>query len=298
MADNKSIQDILGDVLDTSGANPVLRTSGGGGASPVTTEGDVIVGDGSGDEARLAIGANETVLTSNGTTATWAAAGGGGSETAMDPMNLSYHTWTQNFVESSAGSVLLDWSSAGTISSMQTDLFTGMQIQGDNTNDFNFSKAFPTIAGDTGNTGGFDSTTRMIFAFGMKWTVNQNDDYIGFGTADGSITGVINPIATASDRACFTYNALDQKLYAVTSDGSSVTATDVDSELTFAGQHNYYIIDIDYTATNTVKFYINGSLVATHTTNLPDGTFSLYGAAEEDGTNDVITTPWNISIKY
>lgn len=41
--------------------------------SPVTTAGDLIIGNGSNSSTRLAIGSNGTVLTSNGTTATWAA---------------------------------------------------------------------------------------------------------------------------------------------------------------------------------------------------------------------------------
>jgi hypothetical protein len=49
--------------------------------SPVTTEGDLIIGDAGGDETRLPIGAADRVLTSNGTTATWEEpAGGGGME--------------------------------------------------------------------------------------------------------------------------------------------------------------------------------------------------------------------------
>jgi hypothetical protein len=47
--------------------------------SPVTTTGDLILGNGTNSSTRLAIGANTYVLTSNGTTATWAAATGGGS---------------------------------------------------------------------------------------------------------------------------------------------------------------------------------------------------------------------------
>jgi hypothetical protein len=46
--------------------------------SPVTTTGDLIIGNGTNSATRLAIGANTYVLTSNGTTATWAASGGGG----------------------------------------------------------------------------------------------------------------------------------------------------------------------------------------------------------------------------
>jgi hypothetical protein len=45
--------------------------------SPITTAGDLILGNGANTTTRLAIGANGYVLTSNGTTATWAANSGG-----------------------------------------------------------------------------------------------------------------------------------------------------------------------------------------------------------------------------
>lgn len=47
--------------------------------SPVTTTGDLIIGNGTNSATRLAIGASTYVLTSNGTTASWAASSGGGS---------------------------------------------------------------------------------------------------------------------------------------------------------------------------------------------------------------------------
>ena len=47
--------------------------------SPVTTTGDLIIGNGTNSATRLAIGASTYVLTSNGTTATWSAASGGGT---------------------------------------------------------------------------------------------------------------------------------------------------------------------------------------------------------------------------
>lgn len=46
--------------------------------SPVTTTGDLILGNGTNSSTRLAIGTNGYVLTSNGTTASWQAGGGGG----------------------------------------------------------------------------------------------------------------------------------------------------------------------------------------------------------------------------
>jgi hypothetical protein len=45
--------------------------------SPITTTGDIIIGNGTNSSGRLAIGSNTYVLTSNGTTATWAAPTGG-----------------------------------------------------------------------------------------------------------------------------------------------------------------------------------------------------------------------------
>ena len=58
--------------------------------SPVTTTGDLIIGNGTNSATRLAIGANTYVLTSDGTTASWQAASGGvttfsGGTTGLTP---------------------------------------------------------------------------------------------------------------------------------------------------------------------------------------------------------------------
>jgi len=50
--------------------------------SPITTTGDLIIGNGSNSATRLGIGSNGYVLTSNGTTAAWQAASGGSSSQA------------------------------------------------------------------------------------------------------------------------------------------------------------------------------------------------------------------------
>ena len=60
--------------------------------SPITTTGDLIIGNGANSATRLAIGSSNTVLTSNGTTATWAAAGGGQLQTEIF---TSPGTWTK-----------------------------------------------------------------------------------------------------------------------------------------------------------------------------------------------------------
>jgi len=50
--------------------------------SPITTTGDIIIGNGTNSATRLGIGSNGYVLTSNGTTAAWQASGGGSSSQA------------------------------------------------------------------------------------------------------------------------------------------------------------------------------------------------------------------------
>ena len=62
--------------------------------SPVTTTGDLIIGNGTNSATRLAIGANGYVLTSNGTTATWAASTGGVTSFSAGTTGLTPNTAT------------------------------------------------------------------------------------------------------------------------------------------------------------------------------------------------------------
>tara|TARA_R110000868_G_scaffold24674_2_gene97066 strand:- start:22470 stop:24656 length:2187 start_codon:yes stop_codon:yes gene_type:complete len=67
--------------------------------SPVTTTGDLIIGNGTNSATRLAIGANSYVLTSNGTTASWQASSGGvttfsGGTTGLTPATATSGTIT------------------------------------------------------------------------------------------------------------------------------------------------------------------------------------------------------------
>jgi len=78
--------------IATGGTGQTTATAAFDALSPITTTGDLIVGNGSNSATRLAIGANNTVLTSNGTTATWAAAGGGNIQTQIF---TSPGTWTK-----------------------------------------------------------------------------------------------------------------------------------------------------------------------------------------------------------
>ena len=69
--------------------------------SPITTTGDLIIGNGTNSATRLAIGANTYVLTSNGTTATWAAGGGGGSVTISNDTTTATNLYPSFFAATS-----------------------------------------------------------------------------------------------------------------------------------------------------------------------------------------------------
>jgi len=64
--------------LASGGTGQTTKAAAFNALSPVTTTGDLIIGNGTNSNTRLAIGTNGYVLTSNGTTASWQAGGGGG----------------------------------------------------------------------------------------------------------------------------------------------------------------------------------------------------------------------------
>jgi len=63
--------------IANGGTGQSTASAGFNALSPITTTGDLIIGNGSNSATRLGIGSNGYVLTSNGTTASWAASTGG-----------------------------------------------------------------------------------------------------------------------------------------------------------------------------------------------------------------------------
>lgn len=64
--------------LTAGGTGQTTKAAAFNALSPVTSTGDLIIGNGSNSNTRLAIGTNGYVLTSDGSTASWQPAGGGG----------------------------------------------------------------------------------------------------------------------------------------------------------------------------------------------------------------------------
>ena len=134
-----------GDITSLTGLTTALSIGQGGtgqttasaafnALSPVTSTGDLIIGNGVNSSTRLPIGTNGYVLTSNGTTATWAASGSGSGTVNSGIANqLAYYAATGTAVSgnanatissgaltlgvagSAAGSLLLSGSTSGAV---------------------------------------------------------------------------------------------------------------------------------------------------------------------------------------
>jgi hypothetical protein len=82
---------VTGTVAIANGGTGQTTTSAAFNAlSPITTTGDLIIGNGTNSATRLAIGTNAYVLTSNGTTASWQPASGGGGTSSPIPKLQSW----------------------------------------------------------------------------------------------------------------------------------------------------------------------------------------------------------------
>lgn len=64
----------------------------------------------------------------------------------------------------------------------------------------------------------------------------------------------------------------DDKLYASNADGTTQTSTEI-TGTSIAAANSYRV---EFTAASTIEFYVNGTLEATHSTNLPTGTSNFY----------------------
>jgi hypothetical protein len=91
-----------------------------------------------------------------------------------------------------------------------------------------------------------------------------DDRRIGFGTGGGFL---LDFDSSTNDFVGFGFNTTTT--YAVTANaGSASTTTDISSGITMTDWNTYKVV---FDGGVNAKFYINGTLLATHTTNLPDG---------------------------
>jgi hypothetical protein len=109
------------------------------------------------------------------------------------------------------------------------------------------------------------SGKELYFQTRIKNTkVDQSDICVGF-----TVNFATNPEAmlTAADRICFQVDDGSAEILCKTEKGGTETSTSSGISMV---NDTYIVLSIQVVGTSAVNFFINGGLVATHTTNLPD----------------------------
>lgn len=131
-------------------------------------------------------------------------------------------------------------------------------------------------AGGLGQTCGLFWADSTIVRVALEWTANVSgqtttDWYMGF-TAHDEVNGAFGggtPTTETNDFWGFRAAAGDTNWKCVTHKATGPAETVTDSGIAVGtSTWRRFRIDFDGTGTPTVRFYINGTLVATHTTNL------------------------------
>ena len=97
--------------------------------SPITTAGDLILGNGTNSATRLAIGTNGYILTSNGTTASWAAAPATGLTVTSTTSNTNYNI---GFQSASSGTTTVDYINTSFTANPSTGAMTAPNVVASN----------------------------------------------------------------------------------------------------------------------------------------------------------------------
>jgi len=144
--------------------------------SPITSTGDLIIGNGANSATRLAIGANNYVLTSNGTTAVWAVASGSGATISNDTTTatniyplLAAATSGSLATAYTSDAKLLYKPSTGEFLSQQFNAGNGIYV-----NSKTVSTSYTIATGNSGMSAGpitIASGQTVTIASGSRWVV-------------------------------------------------------------------------------------------------------------------------------
>lgn len=142
--------------------------------SPITTTGDLIIGNGANSATRLAIGANTYVLTSNGTTATWAAPTGATISNDTSTSTNVYPT----FAAATSGSLSTIYTSnAKLLYKPSTGELTSSHVVASNgifVNSLTIATSYTIPAGSSGMSAGVISVSNGVtvtVSNGSRWVV-------------------------------------------------------------------------------------------------------------------------------
>jgi len=145
--------------------------------SPITSVGDLIIGSGVNNATRLGIGATGYVLTSNGTTASWAAGGGGSSITISNDVATASNLYPAFFSATSGTASTVYTSNANLLYKPSTGELTAVAVISSNgiqVNSSTVSANYTIAAGNNGLSAGPISVATGItvtVSTGSTWSV-------------------------------------------------------------------------------------------------------------------------------
>lgn len=214
--------------------------------------GGIVTGTGAGTMGILAAGTNDYVLTADSTAGNgvkWAAAGGGGTD-LFDTASItgSYFITDVNTggTVDESGTVVASNDYGILLSSSTTTASAAYIYRGIQFNNIGYDQNMKARL-ETHLISGYASTDSYIYFFSDNATASAATKYAGFKVSGTTI-------------------------YAVSKDGTTEESTDVTSDFASLNTWEYQVVDVIYTAGTDVKFYLNGTLIATHSTNpLPNG---------------------------
>jgi hypothetical protein len=243
-----------GQALVSNGTAPVwgaVGISGGGtgqttasaafnALSPITTTGDLIIGNGTNSATRLPIGTNGYVLTSNGTTATWSVSAGGVTSFSAGTTGLTPSTATTGAVtlagtlavanggtgvttSTGSGNVVLSTSptiTTPTISQLTSASATSLVLQ---------SAGTTALTLDTSQNATFAGSVKPLSTSGIIGTTTNNNANAGSvgEYVSSSVTGVsLNTTAANATSISLTAGDWDARIV-LSSGGVSATCTAV-----------------------------------------------------------------------
>lgn len=189
------------------------------------------------------------------------------------PTSNTWFTWTSNFnmtLISGPSYYPSGWVKDGTIGNPSND--TG----GGGIYTLDFSGDAYVAAGLIGN-GSSDNYTAadnkdIRIKFRAKFAALGGSSYASIGIIDsaGNTLDDDQTSTASSIRLCLN----NATLYFVNANGTSNTNTSIAGSVTYNNWNTYEIV---FNPGTDIKLYANGSLIATHTTNLPTGSLSLFG---------------------
>lgn len=150
------------------------------------------------------------------------------------------------------------------------------------------SRLAPSSADTSTGTYMFQHSKKLVIGFSGWFGGSISDATIGLST---SAANLLSP-STLGHSAAFTWDGTNLK--AVTRNGTTATSTTLTTPPTATSQQNYRI---EFDPASAVRFYINNTLYATHTTNLPNTGTVVFGAACVTASRDVYVSAPLVSVE-